>query len=125
MAGAGSSAAQYAEVDPADRTLLGLPAVGRGFVFANFNKNEKLEPTMFAVWVAILRRVPSAVLWLLSPSQSAASTAQLARLLLEAAAAGVLPSRIVFAARFVHLVGPVKDHSAVGCPSVTSATSVS
>ena len=51
------------------------------------------------VWMGILRRVPGSVLWLMTPTQSVASTRQLLQLLREARAAGVHPSRIHFAPR--------------------------
>jgi hypothetical protein len=34
-------------------------------VFASFSNFQKLEPGVFGVWCAVLRRVPHAVLWLL------------------------------------------------------------
>ena len=99
FAGAGSSTAELQRFDPDDRTQLGLPAVGAGVVFANFNKNEKLEPLSFSVWMSILRRVRGSVLWLLSPAQSGASDEQVMRLKQEALAHGIHPSRLIFAAR--------------------------
>ena len=97
-AGTGSTVNELRSLDPDDRSAIGLPS--HGFVFANFNKNEKLEPVAFGVWMAVLRRVPGSVLWLLNPVQSIASGTQLQNLLREAAAAGVAPSRIVFAQRY-------------------------
>ncbi len=79
--------------------MLGLPAVGAGVVFANFNKNEKLEPVTFNAWMAILRRTPGSILWLLRPVQNGASSEQMTRIHAEAAALGVHPSRILFADR--------------------------
>ncbi len=46
------------------REALGLPATG--FVFASFNQTYKLNPDVFDAWMAILREVPSSVLWLLA-----------------------------------------------------------
>jgi predicted O-linked N-acetylglucosamine transferase (SPINDLY family) len=34
-------------------------------VIANLNSGHKIEPTVFSVWMNILRRVPNAVLWIL------------------------------------------------------------
>lgn len=42
----------------------------RAFVFVNFNKPDKIEPGVFALWAAILRRVPESVLLLLDPAKS-------------------------------------------------------
>ena len=69
------------------------------FVFANFNKIDKLEPKSFGVWMRILRRVPGSVLWLLAPSDKTKNTDIEGRLREEAAANGVAPHRIVFAPR--------------------------
>ena len=62
-------------------------------------------PGVWAVWMGILRRVPGSVLWLMTPTQSVASTRQLLQLLREARAAGVHPSRIHFAPRCDSLWG--------------------
>lgn len=35
------------------------------FVFCNFNQLYKMDPDIFSTWMAVLRRVPNAVLWLL------------------------------------------------------------
>ena len=40
------------------------------FVFCNFNKNDKLEPFSFHVWMNILKRVPNSIIWMLSPSRA-------------------------------------------------------
>ena len=42
----------------------GLPE--SGFVFCCFNASYKIEPTIFAVWLKLLQRVPDSVLWLVS-----------------------------------------------------------
>jgi hypothetical protein len=34
-------------------------------VLANFNSGHKIEPVIFQVWMALLRRFPQAELWLL------------------------------------------------------------
>ncbi len=68
----------------------GLPE--RGFVFCCFNKSAKILPAVFAIWMRLLHAVPGSVLWLLASEPEA--TANLRR---EAAAAGVDPSRLIFA----------------------------
>ena len=74
------------------RQSCGLPETG--FVFCSFNNNYKLTPEMFDVWMAILRRVPGSVLWLLADNQWAEDN-----LRLEAQARGIDASRLVFAGR--------------------------
>jgi hypothetical protein len=64
------------------------------FVFACFNRNDKYEPTMWAVWMGLLRQRPKSRLWLY-----AANTFAETRLKLEAAAHGIHPNRIFFARR--------------------------
>jgi protein O-GlcNAc transferase len=70
-----------------------------GFVFANFNKIDKLEPEVFGVWMGILRRVPGSVLWLLKPSSPLACATVQHNLLAMAEAHGVWPHRLVWADR--------------------------
>jgi predicted O-linked N-acetylglucosamine transferase (SPINDLY family) len=72
------------------------------FVFCCFNTAYKIVPTMFDVWMGILRAVPNAALWLLD--SHAAVAANLKR---EAFARGVDPARIVFAPRV-----PLREHLA-------------
>eukprot|EP00948_MAST-09A_sp_MAST-9A-sp1_P004176 g4176.t1 len=76
------------------------------FVFVNFNAIDKMEPTIFGVWMSILRRSPTnAILWLLRPKLPAGFQA-MQNLRLEALHHGVNPSRIHFAPRvpkFEHL----------------------
>jgi predicted O-linked N-acetylglucosamine transferase (SPINDLY family) len=74
------------------RAELGLPE--GGFVFCCFNNTYKILPPVFAFWMRLLRAVPDAVLWLLQDNDAAT-----ARLRTAAAAAGVDPSRLVFAPR--------------------------
>lgn len=64
------------------------------FVFCNFNYPYKISPEMFALWMRLLRNVPSSVLWLLESNSLFA-----ANLRRQAAEAGVDPSRLVFAAQ--------------------------
>lgn len=86
--------------DPLSRTVLGLPAVGEGIVLGALNFNSKIEPTVFAAWMAVLRMVPTAVLWLQLPwSHHHAAKDVASHLLREAAANGVHPARLHFANR--------------------------
>ncbi len=82
------------------RQELGLPA--KGFVFACFNNNYKITPIYFASWMNILKGVSESVLWLFEDNPQAA-----ANLRMEAANAGVDPSRLIFAKRM-----QVSDHLA-------------
>jgi protein O-GlcNAc transferase len=77
------------------RAEAGLPDAG--FVFANFNSHYKFEPTLFAIWMRLLKRVPGSVLWLLQGTPT--STANLRR---EAQMRGVDPARLVFASKLPH-----------------------
>jgi len=74
------------------RAAAGLPE--RGFVFCCFNKNYKIMPATFDVWMRLLRQVGDSVLWLLEANETA--TANLRR---EAEARGVAAARLVFAPR--------------------------
>jgi predicted O-linked N-acetylglucosamine transferase (SPINDLY family) len=73
------------------RAECGLPP--EGFVFCSFNNSYKLEPRMFGTWMRILAAVPGSVLWLLARHPEVA-----ANLRREAAARGIDPNRLVFAA---------------------------
>lgn len=77
------------------RAEVGLPE--RGFVFANFNSHYKFEPTLFAIWMRLLKRIPGSVLWLLQGTPT--STDNLRR---EAQMRGVDPDRLVFAPKTTH-----------------------
>lgn len=77
---------------PTTRAEHGLP--DDKFVFASFNNAYKLNPEMFAAWMAILRRVPDSVLWLLDDNPAASDNLRRA-----AERAGVGSERLVFAQR--------------------------
>lgn len=77
------------------RARHGLPPQLDVPVLASFNIAEKFEPLAFGMWMALMRRVPRAVLWLMSPKSAEAEV----RLRSEAAARGVAPRRIIFAER--------------------------
>lgn len=70
------------------RRQFGLPE--NGFVFCSFNGNYKITPTMFDVWMRLLKATPESVLWLLE-------TGTRVNLLREAEARGVAAERLVFA----------------------------
>ncbi|MBW8709271.1 MAG: tetratricopeptide repeat protein [Alphaproteobacteria bacterium] len=73
------------------RPEAGLPETG--VVFCNFNNAYKLTPATFDSWMRILKQVDGSVLWLLeSPAPYADNLRK------EAAARGVAPERLVFAA---------------------------
>ncbi|CAA2140525.1 tetratricopeptide repeat protein [Hyphomicrobium sp. ghe19] len=78
--------------EPVTRADCGLPE--DAFVFCSFNNSYKLNPTMFDVWMHVLKQVPGSVLWLLVPNQTCANN-----LRREAASRGVDPGRLVFANR--------------------------
>ncbi len=62
------------------------------FVFACFNSPHKIAPDMFACWMRLLHAVPGSVLWLYEGNAFIA-----AKLREHARAAGIEPSRLVFA----------------------------
>jgi protein O-GlcNAc transferase len=74
------------------RDEFGLPE--QRFVFCCFNNAYKITPAVFDSWMLILTAVDGSVLWLLEDSAAA-----VANLRLEAAARGVDPARLIFAAR--------------------------
>ncbi|MEE4451819.1 tetratricopeptide repeat protein [Novosphingobium resinovorum] len=73
----------------------GLPP--KGFVFASFNQCYKISPAEWDVWMTLLREVEGSVLWLLRTNPWAEANLQR-----EAAARGVDPARLVFAAPLPH-----------------------
>lgn len=74
------------------RASCGLPE--DAFVYCSLNNNYKYTQEMFEVWMAILRRVPNSVLWLLSDNPWAE-----ANLRKEALQRGVDGQRLLFAPR--------------------------
>ena len=75
---------------PGTRAAHGLKETD--FVFCHFNSSYKIMPEMFALWLRLLKSVPSSVLWLLESNALFA-----ANLRGEIARAGVDPARLVFA----------------------------
>jgi protein O-GlcNAc transferase len=74
------------------RAEAGLP--DSGFVFCSFNNAYKITPEIFSVWMQLLAKVEGSVLWLLSGNDTGVRN-----LKREAEAAGIDPSRLVFAPR--------------------------
>ncbi len=85
------------------RAEAGLPETG--FVFCSFNNNYKITPTVFEVWMSLLRRVEGSVLWLLEGNAAAVHN-----LRWNAERSGVIPDRLVFAPRM-----QLEDHLARHC----------
>jgi len=83
------------------REAFGLPA--EGFVFCSFNHAYKINPTIFDVWMRILKRCPGSVLWLMKLNDTAEPN-----LRKEAEARGVDPARLIFATRLLK----IEDHLA-------------
>lgn len=71
----------------------------RSFVFCNFNKNDKIDPDSFGLWMDILGQQNDSVLWLLEPSREFSKLAVATNLRREATKHGVDPDRLVFAKR--------------------------
>ncbi len=74
------------------RADCGLPE--HGFVFCCFNNSYKIEPSVFAVWMRILKRVSESVLWLFTGAPDIVGN--LSR---EAETRGVAGERLIFAER--------------------------
>jgi len=72
------------------REDMGLPS--NGFVFCCFNANYKISPTEFDIWMRLLGKVESSVLWLLKSNKWAEQN-----LKREAKARGISAERLVFA----------------------------
>ena len=76
-------------IEPTPRAELGLP--DDAIVLLSANVVLKITPTVFDAWMAILHRLPQALLWQLSGGEQAD-----AQLRAEAAARGIAPERLVF-----------------------------
>jgi predicted O-linked N-acetylglucosamine transferase (SPINDLY family) len=74
------------------RTAAGLPA--RGFVFCAFTKAHKIVPSMFHLWMRLLRGSAGSVLWLRDMGRGSA-----AHLIDTAQRCGVDGARLIFAPR--------------------------
>lgn len=86
---------QYPSESTLTRSDLGLPE--NAVVFINFNDPYKFGPSMFSVWMRILKRVPDSVLWLGDWSENATANLRAA-----AASDGVDPGRLIFAGIVKH-----------------------
>jgi predicted O-linked N-acetylglucosamine transferase (SPINDLY family) len=75
---------------PPTRGALGLP--DDAFVFCSFNNAFKLTPDVFAIWMRLLRTVEASVLWLYADAATARNLRNAGE------AAGIDPSRLIFAA---------------------------
>lgn len=82
------------------RTEHGLPE--NAFVFCCFNNNWKITPQIFDIWMRLLSKISTSVLWLLEDNSSAANN-----LGLEAQSRGIDPARLVFAPKL-----PLPEHLA-------------
>jgi len=82
------------------RAEVSLPETG--FVYCCFNQSYKIRRPVFEVWMRLLHACPGSVLWLLGDEPDAALN-----LRREAAAMGIAPERLVFAAML-----PNADHLA-------------
>ena len=74
------------------RQEMGLPE--HAFVFCCFNKNWKITPEIFDIWMRLLHQVEGSVLWLLGDNEGAERS-----LRKETQLRGIDPSRLVFAGR--------------------------
>jgi protein O-GlcNAc transferase len=83
------------------RSDVGLPEAG--FVFCCFNNHNKITASVFDVWMRLLQKIESSVLWL-----SRANDLARDNLRREAAARGIEPGRLIFAPRLERL----EDHLA-------------
>ncbi|MGA1983009.1 MAG: tetratricopeptide repeat protein [Acidobacteriaceae bacterium] len=75
---------------PRTRADEGIPDAA--FVFCCFNNTYKITPAVFDLWMRILARVDSSVLWLLEENP-----ATIANLRAEAARRNIAPERLIFA----------------------------
>ena len=73
------------------RAEAGLPP--ESFVFCSFNRPWKITAPVFSCWMRLLKAVPGSVLWLKEPGPVARRNLEA-----RAAAAGIDPARLVFAA---------------------------
>ena len=67
------------------------------FVFCNFNSSYKITPSIFNVWMNILKKTPKSVLWLLKSNNAASEN-----IWKTAEKKGIDRNRIIFADRLPH-----------------------
>ncbi len=85
----------------------GLPDTG--FVFCVFNSHYKIEPDVFAIWLRLLAAVPGSVLWFVDERPTSRDN-----LRATASAAGVDPTRLVFARK----VSQAAHLARIGCADI-------
>lgn len=85
-------------IEPSQETRASLGLPEDVFVLACFNNVYKFNPTLFSVWMGVLKQVDDAVLWLLDDNESA--TQQIRQ---HVASHGIAIERVVFAKRTSHL----------------------
>ena len=68
-----------------------------GFVFACFNSTHKIAPGTFKVWMRLLDRIPSSVLWLYRQGDDREGHIAAQNLRREAERHGVAADRLMFA----------------------------
>jgi len=78
---------------PKPREDYGLPP--DAVVLCSFNHARKLNPSVFAIWLQVLRDIPNTVLWLSAPEYPGVAE----RLRANTQVAGIAPERIHFAPR--------------------------
>lgn len=89
---------------PGQRRFSSSSATDAPFVFACFNRWGKLDPRTWEAWMQLLARVPGSLLWLYGGSEASTNAStpaplHIAHLRAEAAARGIHPDRLVFAAK--------------------------
>lgn len=85
---------------PKPKSHFGLPE--DAFVFGCFNQSAKFTPTLFEVWLSILRQVPNSVLWLIEDNPT-----QVKNLRTYTQERGVDPNRLIFTGKL-----PYPEHLA-------------
>lgn len=83
-----------------NRSQMSLP--DEGFVFCCFNQSFKITPSVFDIWMRVLRQIEGSVLWLYKSNEWAAQNLQK-----EATRRGVCNQRLIFAERL-----PLEQHIA-------------
>lgn len=85
---------------PKPKSHFGLPE--DAFVFGCFNQSAKFTPTLFEVWLSILRQVPNSVLWLIEDNPT-----QVKNLRTYSQERGIDPNRLIFTGKL-----PYPEHLA-------------
>jgi protein O-GlcNAc transferase len=65
-----------------------------GFVFCCFNSHWKITEPLFDIWMRLLAAIPGSVLWLIAEDEASGRN-----LRAQATARGIVPGRLVFAAK--------------------------